>query len=196
MAWDGMVVVETWFGLWSSRGSSRSMSEFVFFFGATPRSSTECLRWSWQTLIWPGELWTLWQLRESGLSPDLSWKWGEQDDRRCFWSKLSLVKSATRSLELSEMVILILGWDGVAGVTDITVGETWLLIVRRAGEADREIYTEGLGVLNSSWMTGMILLLCCPVGSFLSRITEVTRWDSWFLCACEPDRYWECSLEK
>ena len=48
------------------------------------------------------------------------------------------------------MVILILGWDGVAGVTDIMVGDIWLVMVRRAGEADLEMNAEGLGVLNSS----------------------------------------------
>ena len=51
---------------------------------------------------------------------------------------------------MSDIVILIFGCDGVAGVTDITVGETWLVLVKMAGEADLETSTEGLGVLNSS----------------------------------------------
>ena len=90
---------------------------------------------------------------ESGLCPDPSSKnpdCGEQDAEQWFGSKVPLIKLALRSLELSEMVILICGCDGVAGVTDIMVGDTWLVMVRRAGEADREINTEGLGVLNSS----------------------------------------------
>ena len=58
---------------------------------------------------------------------------------------------------------LTLDWVGVAGGTEITV-------VRRAGE----------GVLASSWITGMILLLVRRAES-LSRRTEVTRPDSWTL---------------
>ena len=53
-------------------------------------------------------------------------------------------------------------WLGVAGVMEMTV-------LRKAGE--------GEGVLASSWMTGMILLVVRTVWS-LSRRTEVTRPDS------------------
>ena len=84
---------------------------------------------------------------------------------------------------MSDKVIFIFGCDGVAGVTDITVGDTWLVMVRRAGEADRETSTEGLGVLNSSCIAGISLLLCSSVWSFPSSTTEVTSWDSWLLLA-------------
>ena len=55
-------------------------------------------------------------------------------------------------------------WLGVAGVMEMTV-------LRKAGAG------EGEGVLASSWMTGMILLVVRTVWS-LSRRTEVTRPDS------------------
>ena len=52
------------------------------------------------------------------------------------------------SLGLSSIVILILG---VAGVNDMMVGDTWLeIMLRRAGDADRLMNSEGLGVLHSS----------------------------------------------
>ena len=55
------------------------------------------------------------------------------------------------SLGLSSFVILILGCIGVAGVNDMMVGDTWLeIIFKRAGDADRLINSEGLGVLHSS----------------------------------------------
>ena len=55
------------------------------------------------------------------------------------------------SLGLSSIVILILGCIGVAGVNDMTVGDTWLeIMLRRAGDADRLINSEGVGVLHSS----------------------------------------------
>ena len=76
------------------------------------------------------------------------------------------------SLGLSSIVILILG---VAGVNDMMVGDTWLEIMfRRAGDADRLINSEGVGVLHSSEIAGISF-------SFLSVTTEVTIWGSKFL---------------
>ena len=71
---------------------------------------------------------------------------------------------------------------GVAGVMEMTV-------LRKAGA--------GEGVLASSWMTGMILLVVRRVEWSLSSSTEVTRPDSgardpW---QPEPDKYWEWSLQ-
>jgi len=64
---------------------------------------------------------------------------------------------------------------GVAGVTDITVGDNWFN-VGAVGEPDLDMNVEGLGVLVSSWMTGMILLLCLTAESpHLSSRTEVTN---------------------
>ena len=62
-------------------------------------------------------------------------------------------------------------------------------MLRKAGE--------GEGVLASSWMTGMILLVVRRVEWSLSSSTEVTRPDSgardpW---QPEPDKYWEWSLQ-
>lgn len=85
--------------------------------------------------------------------------------------------------DASEMVILTL-WPvgegiGVAGVTEITVGDSWVLIA--VGDPDLEMNVDGLGVLVlSSWITGMILLEWRTAESpHRSRSTEVTSWDSW-----------------
>ena len=171
--------------------SSRSISEFAFLFAQTSRSIRECLRLALQ-----GALCTLPQLIESGLFPSIrNPDWGDSKQWVSVF-KLVLIKVGLGSQELSDIVIRIFGWDGVAGVTDIMVGETWLVMVRRAGDADRDNRTEGLGVRNSSWITGISLLLWRIVWSFLSSTTEVTNWDSWFLWAWDPERYWECSLER
>ena len=81
---------------------------------------------------------------DSGLCPDPLSK-----NSDC--GKLSLMRLDLMSLGLSSIVILILGCIGVAGVNDMMVGDTWFeIIFRRAGDADRLIHSEGLGVLHSS----------------------------------------------
>ena len=97
----------------------------------------KCHLWTGETCLVQGELWALQQLILSRRSP----------------------------LLCSVLWRLTLLWEGVAGVTEITV-------VRRAGE--------GEGVLASSCITGMILLLVRRAEpESLSRRTEVTTPDSW-----------------
>ena len=64
--------------------------------------------------------------------------------------QLLLSWSCRKVLGCSAEVMLTLLWLGVAGVMEMTV-------LRKAGEG------EGEGVLASSWMTGMILLVVRPV---------------------------------
>ena len=81
------------------------------------------------------------------------------------WALQQLILSRRSPLLCSVLCRLILLWEGVAGGTEITV-------VSRAGE--------GEGVLASSCITGMILLLVRRAEpESLSRRTEVTTPDSW-----------------
>ena len=81
---------------------------------------------------------------DSGLCPDPLSK-----NSDC--GKLSLMRLDLMSLGLSSIVILILGCMGVAGVNDMMVGDTWLeIMLRRAGDVDQLMNSEGLGVLHSS----------------------------------------------
>ena len=78
--------------------------------------------------------------------------------RKNLVSRLVTELLASKLFQADNTVQLYRKWISKCATCQLP-GETWLVMVRRAGDADRDNRTEGLGVRNSSWITGISLLL-------------------------------------